>query len=70
MLHLTCREYTGVQVDGPADIMIRRIGRGRVELSIAAPAETNVVRSDAKDRTPKPRARRGISGLTNPHSGG
>jgi sRNA-binding carbon storage regulator CsrA len=54
VLHITRREWESVHVSGEADILVRRIGRGRVELSIAAPAETRIVRSDAKRREPKP----------------
>lgn len=61
MLHITRREWESVHVSGEADILVRRIGRGRVELSIAAPAETRIVRSDAKRREPK-RPSAGTSG--------
>lgn len=58
MLHITRREFESFSVDGPADVLVKKISRGRVEISIAAPDETTIVRSDAKDRTPKPRGRR------------
>lgn len=66
MLHITRREWESFSVDGPADVMVRKVSRGRVEISIAAPADTTIVRGDAKDRTPRRRTRH----LDNPPAAG
>jgi carbon storage regulator CsrA len=52
-LPLSRKAGEAIQIDGPALVEVRRIGRSRVTLLVHAAEETNVVRKELTVLTPE-----------------